>query len=166
MGPPCIYPPSISNLGTALDSELTARIASFHGSEMVNNHSMPARGRRILVKTMYIVNWNPDSNTVEANLAGYLTRGEAECFLEDLRETLAAHADDQFNALLDFAAVTRVDDDAKEVFDVARTAMKSHGACLLSVVARDEEEQTKFVESHLQEVLEGQERYFAYHLAA
>lgn len=115
---------------------------------------------------MYILNWNPDSQTLEASLGGYITQGEAECFLEELRAVVEAQVDGRFGAVVDYAAVTRADERATELFLVARDTLKFAGADVVTVVARNDEELAKLTDSRLQEVLEGTERYFAYHIAA
>lgn len=114
---------------------------------------------------MYILNWNPDSQTLEASAGGYITRAESECFLTDLQELLDTGLG-SFDFVLDLAAVSKIDASLDEVFEIARTKAKFAGASTVTFVARDDDEKNRLTDTHLQDVLEGTEVYVAFHLAA
>ena len=114
---------------------------------------------------MYILNWNPESQLLEASLGGRLTRGEADCFLDEFSDILRSHDKERFQVVLDFAAVSRMDDDVPEVFETARDVAQFAGASIVTIVTRDDDEVTRLTTNRLQQVLEGGERYVAYRLA-
>lgn len=115
---------------------------------------------------MYVLNWNPDSHTLEANLGGRLTRAEADCFLDEYNELLATFACDDLQVVVDFALVRNMDSELVDVFDAAREMAQFSGARCVTFVAHDEAEMARFTDGRLQQVLEGCERYVAYRLSA
>lgn len=115
---------------------------------------------------MYILNWNPSERQVEASFGGVLTRGEADCFLNDLRTLVTAEEVTEFEFVVDYAKVSRMDDDVPQVLDFAREIAQFAGATATVFVTRSEDEVNGWTGARLQQVLEGTERYIAYGMAA
>jgi anti-anti-sigma regulatory factor len=115
---------------------------------------------------MYILNWNPTEQQMEASFGGAVTRGEAEVFLDEFRDLLKADDIADFELVVDFAKVSRMDDDVANVFESAREVAKFSGAKLVTFVTRNDDEVVDLTSGRLQQVLEGCERYVAYHIAA
>jgi hypothetical protein len=115
---------------------------------------------------MYLINWNPNASRIEASFGGIITNGEAEVFLDELREQLAQHQGREFSLVLDFAMCKRLDPKVLETFNSAREASRIAGAKKVTFVARDENEAVTLTDARLQEVLNGQEEYVPYQLAA
>ncbi len=115
---------------------------------------------------MYTLNWNPDSQRLEASFGGVVTAGEGQVFLEDLREALESENGSPFAFVLDFATVRSLARGVEDAFSEARDMAKFSGAKEVVFVARDEDEVQRLTEQRLQQVIEGQERYVAYRLAS
>ena len=87
---------------------------------LVNKTNKQARGRlQVWYKTMYILNWKPESQLLEASLGGRLTVGEADCFLDEFTEILRSNDSSGFEVVLDFAAVSSMEDHVSDVFNSA-----------------------------------------------
>ncbi|MCW5937561.1 MAG: hypothetical protein KIT11_09680 [Fimbriimonadaceae bacterium] len=115
---------------------------------------------------MYILNWNPNEQRIEASFGGVITAGEGEVFLEDLRDLLKERQATRFTVLLDLATARQLDVEAKGSFLEARDVCLFAGADSVYFVLRDEMEAARLTESRLQSVLEGRERYAVGSLAA
>lgn len=115
---------------------------------------------------MYILNWNPESQRLEASLGGRLTRGEAECFLDEFSDILRSHEAPDLEVVIDYAAVSRAEDDFEDVVATAREVAQFAGAKVVTFVTRNDDEVTQITNFRLQQVLEGGERYVAYRLAS
>lgn len=115
---------------------------------------------------MYILNWNPSVRQVEASFGGAVTAAEAEVFLEDFRALVVSDDVRDFDLLIDYAKVSRMDDGIREVLDSAREMAQFSGARKVTVVARDEADAESWTNVRLQQVLEGTEEYVAFGLAA
>lgn len=115
---------------------------------------------------MYLINWNPTASRIEASFGGCITNGEAEVFLDELREQLAQRQGREFSLVLDYAMCKRLDAKVLETFNSAREASQIAGATKVTFVARDENEAVSLTDSRLQEVLNGNEEYVPYKLAA
>lgn len=115
---------------------------------------------------MYILDWNPNSRTVEASLGGAVTRNEADVFLSDLQSLVAPEDVANFEFVLDYAKVSRMDDEVFDALSSAREIAKFAGAAHITFVTRHDEDASGWTNARLQEVLEGSERYVAYGLAA
>ncbi len=115
---------------------------------------------------MYLINWNPNASRIEASFGGCITNGEAEVFLDELREQLAQCQGREFCLVLDFATTKRLDPHVLETFASAREASRIAGASKVIFVARDEDEAVALTDSRLQEVLNGREEYVPYRWAA
>ncbi len=88
------------------------------------------------------------------------------CFLDDFRDVLSANEAKGFEVVLDFAAVSRMEDAVHEVFSSAREMAQFAGAKVVTFVARNDDEVADLTSDRLQQVLEGNERYVAYRLSA
>ncbi len=119
-----------------------------------------------LVNTMYILNWNPNERQVEASFGGVLTRAEADVFMSDLHELLHSEGPNDFEFVVDFGKVSRMDDGVQSVFVLAGELAHNAGASLVTFVTRDEDESVGWTNDRLQHVLEGDERVVAYERAA
>ena len=115
---------------------------------------------------MYLINWNPNASRIEASFGGCITNGEAEVFLEELREQLAQCQGREFSLVLDFATTKRLDAHVMDTFISAREASRIAGATKVVFVARNEDEAVSLTDSRLQEVLNGREEYVPYRWAA
>jgi anti-anti-sigma regulatory factor len=115
---------------------------------------------------MYLINWNPEASRIEASFGGCITNGEAEVFVDELRECLAQRQGQKFSLVLDFATTKRLDPNVLETFMTARDASQLAGASKVVFVARDENEASGLTESRLQHVLDGEEEYVSYRYAA
>ena len=115
---------------------------------------------------MYLMNWNPESRQLDASFGGAVSRAEADVFLKDLRAVLNQEKLSDFEFVLDFAKMKSVDEAASHVFEFAREIAQIAGAKRVTFVTRDDDEVAGFTDSRLQQVLEGNERYVAYRLAA
>lgn len=115
---------------------------------------------------MYILNWNPTEQQLEASFGGAVTRAEAEVFLDEFRDVLKSDDICEFEFVVDFAKVSRMDDEVASVLESARDVAKFSGAKLVTFVTRNDDEVINLTHGRLQEVLEGCERYVAYHIAA
>lgn len=111
---------------------------------------------------MYILNWNPTSNVIEASFGGYLTAPEADVFFDEFRELLIELGPAHFSVTLDYAMVPRMDSGVKDRLDAAREASLFAGATCVTYVARTEAEAHSLIDERLQAVLEGKEQYVAY----
>lgn len=69
---------------------------------------------------MYLINWNPEKTLLEASLGGRVTAGEASVFLEELREKFEERTQDEFELLLDYERVNRLDEGVLEHLESAR----------------------------------------------
>ncbi|MBX3096368.1 MAG: hypothetical protein KF812_05855 [Fimbriimonadaceae bacterium] len=115
---------------------------------------------------MYILNWNPEQNLIEASFGGFVTNAEAEVFAEEFREVLLDLGDNRFEAVIDFAMVPRMEDKVLDSIKETRETALFAGANCITFVARNEDETASLVDERLQQVLEGKERYVAYSRAA
>jgi len=115
---------------------------------------------------MYLINWDPSAKRIEASFGGCITNGEAEVFLEELREQLVQCQGDEFCMVLDYATTKRLDSHVLEAFATARKAGWDAGAKKVVFVARDENEAVALTDSRLQQVLDGLEEYVPYRWAA
>lgn len=82
---------------------------------------------------MYLINWNPEKTLLEASLGGRITAGEAEVFLDELRERFEERTHDEFELLLDYERVNRLDDGVREHLESAREIGMLAGAAHVSV---------------------------------
>mgnify|MGYP000844106749 FL=1 len=115
---------------------------------------------------MYILNWNPEDNRIEASFGGYVTNGEADVFAEEFRDLILDLRDNRFEAIIDFAMVPRMDDRVLNAIKESRDVALFAGAGCVTVIARNEDESANLTDERLQQVLEGRERYVAFSLAA
>ena len=113
---------------------------------------------------MYVLNWDPNSQTIEASFGGRLTPGECAVFLDELRERSVAQGS-VAKLFLDFGTVRDTPEHVESCLSEARAAGLFAGA-EVTVVARDEDTAHRLTNERLQEVLEGRERYVAYRMAA
>lgn len=107
---------------------------------------------------MYILNWDTESRLLEANLAGIVTEGEAEAFLDDLRVLLTEAAHTEFAFLLD-AGRTRHSGAVASALEDARTMAIFAGATRLRCILNDETELFEQIDRRLEPVLCGTEVY-------
>ncbi|MGE0000931.1 MAG: hypothetical protein AB7F50_06765 [Fimbriimonadaceae bacterium] len=107
---------------------------------------------------MYILNWDHESRLLEANLAGIVTEGEADAFLDDLRALLREAAHSEFAFILD-AGRARQSGAVSSTLEDARTMAIFAGATRLRCILNDEEELFQQVERRLEPVLGGTEVY-------
>lgn len=115
---------------------------------------------------MYILNWNPSEQLLEASFGGAVTRGEADVFIDELKDFFRTSDLGEFCIVIDFAKVSRLDDNVAEAFNFARELAQFSGASNVTFVTRNDDEVSELVNGRLQQVLEGTERYVAYRLAA
>jgi hypothetical protein len=115
---------------------------------------------------MYILNYNPTDSRIEANFGGYITSAEAEVFVEEFRGLLLELGDKSFEVVMDYAMVPKMDEGVIELLSEARDTSLFAGAQCVTFVARNDDEAYSWVDSRLQAVLDGREKYVAYALAA
>ena len=115
---------------------------------------------------MYILNWNPSERQIEASFGGVITHGESEVFLDELRDLLRTDNLGNFELVLDFAKVSRMDGDVNAAFESAREVAQFSGASMVTFITRNDDEVANLTNGRLQQVLEGTERYVAFGLAA
>jgi len=158
--------PGKSTPETAPDLFFPVNSIGLSRPRLVNKTNKQARGSlQVWSKTMYILNWKPESHLLEASLGGRLTSGEAECFLDEISEILRSNETAGIEVVLDFAAVSSMDANVSEVLNSVRDVAHFAGARVVTFVTRDDDEMTQFTNDRLQQVLEGAERYVAYRLA-
>lgn len=116
--------------------------------------------------TMYLLTWNPDNLTIEANFGGCISKGEALVFVEELRDMLLERNGSEFRVVVDYSTASRLDDDVRRVLEESRETCLFGGAERITFVTRDEAEASVLTNRRLQGVLEGRERYVAFGAAA
>ena len=121
---------------------------------------------RLEIAVMYLINWNPNESRLEASFGGCITNGEAEVFFEELREYFENCKGKEFDLVLDYATVKKMDDHVMDTLYSARDAGQFAGASRTIFVARDEKEATDLTDERLQFVIEGREEYVPYRWAA
>ena len=115
---------------------------------------------------MYLLTWNLDDRLLEATFGGYLCLKEAKLFSKDWAEKLAKLKGDEFSVLLDYATVTKMDDEVKPLIESWREAALSTGASRVRFLARDDSEAQSLAASRVAQVTSGREEYSAFGLAA
>lgn len=115
---------------------------------------------------MYLLNWNPDEKRIEASFGGFVSRGEALVFADELREMLVERRDTSFSLVVDYSTASRLDENVNEIFAETRETCLFSGADKITFIARDESEASRMTSARLQQVLEGREEYVAYGMAA
>ena len=115
---------------------------------------------------MYLLTWNLDDRLLEATFGGYLCLKEAKQFTSEWGEELAKLKGEEFAVLLDYATVTKMDDDVKPLIEGWREAALGTGASRVRFLARDDSEAQSMAASRMQQVTSGREEYSAFGLAA
>lgn len=115
---------------------------------------------------MYLLTWNSESRVLEATFGGTLPLAEARIFSSDWSEELARHRGTEFSVLLDYATVTRLDEDVRYLLETWREAALSAGAIRVRFLARDDAEAQSLASSRVAQVSSGREEYTAFGLAA
>lgn len=115
---------------------------------------------------MYLLTWNSESRVLEATFGGTLPLIEARLFTSDWNEQLARHRGSEFSVLLDYATVTRLDEDVRYLLETWREAALTAGALKVRFLARDDSEAQAMASDRVAHVTSGREEYTAFGLAA
>lgn len=115
---------------------------------------------------MYLLTWNSDQNQIEACFGGNVTSGEARVFSEELRDLLMDHTEEPFKVLMDYSTTSRLEKEVRCLLEESRETCLFSGASNVTFVTRDEQEADDLTSARIQSVLEGKERYIAFHAVA
>ncbi len=115
---------------------------------------------------MYLLNWNPDDQQIEACFGGRVSKGEAMVFCDDLRDTLEEFGQEPFTVVIDYSTASKMEQEVESLLETAREACINHGAGSVTFITRDEDEAERLRKSRIDEVLGGKERYIAFSTAA
>jgi len=115
---------------------------------------------------MYLIDWNHDTQRIEASLGGHITLTEAKVFTDDLIERLKPLVDEDFSFQLDYSKASRLDPGVSDVLQRAQSYCQLHGARKITFIAKDDYEAELLIGQRLQQVLEGVEEYVVFRSAA
>lgn len=115
---------------------------------------------------MYLLNFNPTENKIEASFGGFVSVGEATVFADELRELVLQNSEMQFCLVVDCSTASRMEPAVLSILEESRDACLFSGAQKITFIARNELEAEAHTNRRLQQVLEGREEYVAYGIAA
>lgn len=115
---------------------------------------------------MYLLTWNKEDRLLEATFGGYLCLKEAKVFGKDWHEQLKKLRGEEFSVLLDYATVSKLDDEVRPMIEAWREEALNTGACRIKFLARDDREAQAMAASRAEAVNSGREEYSAFGLVA
>lgn len=111
---------------------------------------------------MYLLTWNKIDRQIEASFGGHVTQGEANVFIDELRELLKEKSDCHYDVMVDYSTTSHMEEEVANTLEQAREMCLFGGAQRITFVTRNQNEAAVLTNSRLQGVLEGRERYMAY----
>ncbi|MFM9874462.1 MAG: hypothetical protein ACKVQS_13485 [Fimbriimonadaceae bacterium] len=111
---------------------------------------------------MYLLTWNNIDRQIEASFGGHITLGEAEVFIEELRDLVKSKGDCHFDVMVDYSTTSHMEEKVAETLEQAREMCLFGGASRITFLTRNQTEASVLTNNRLQGVLEGRERYLAH----
>lgn len=108
---------------------------------------------------MYLIDWKPETRTIEASLGGVVTAAEAEVFAAEIIALAGTSPAEQTTILIDRSRAHRIEGEAKAVLGSMRDALHLKAEVRIMELVGLQEHVVETTSERLQHVLDGRERY-------